>query len=138
MNQKSKTLSQVVPILVAALVCDTACTDPSSGKHTLVGIFDIITAPKFPMRRPFSLYLKIADAEGYYKFEVIFVQVSTGKRLAGAEGEIQADDRAKAIDLRIGFPPLPIPSEGRYEFQVWANSMYLGSTCIDTVKQNLP
>ena len=126
-------LSQVVPVLVAALVCDVAAADPSTGKKNLIGIFDRINVTKFPTRRPVSIYFKVADAEGRYEIQVRYVQVKTGKILAQAEGGLQANDRLASTDLYIQFPPLPIPEEGRYDFQVWANSMFLGSTFIDAV-----
>jgi len=77
--------------------------------------------------------MKLTDAEGYYKTQVRYVQVSSGKVLAEAEGELNARDRLASTDIYIEFPPLPIPKEGRYEFQAWANSVFLGSTFIDAV-----
>ena len=44
---------------------------------------------------------------------------------------MQARDRLSSTDLCISFPPVSIPVPGRYEFQIWANSMFLGSTFID-------
>ena len=82
-----------------------------------------------------SLYFKVTDAEGFYKFEVRYVQVNTGKVLANAEGELRATDRLAAADLHLPFQPLPMPEEGRYEFQIWANSMFLGSTSINAIRR---
>ena len=138
MTQGKQILSQIVPVLAAALVCDVACTDPSTGKHTLIGIFHTLHVMRFPTQRPYSLYLKVSGAEGYYEMDVRFVHVASSKILAKAEGKMQSNSRVVAMDLYIPFPPLKIPSEGQYEFQVWANSVYLGSTCIDALKQNLP
>ena len=120
--------------MVAALVCDTAVVDPTTGKKSLIGIFDAVHSPSFPTQRPISLYFKVADAEGYYKMEVRFVQADTGEVLAGADGELMANDRLTATDLHLPFPPLSMPMEGRYEFQIWANSMFLGSTSIRAVQ----
>jgi len=133
---KQRPLSQIVPVLVAALVCDVAVTDPSTSKSNLIGIFDRIHVAKFPTNRQMSLYFKLTDAEGYYKFEVRYVQVKTGKVMAGAEGEHESRDRLKSADMHIAFPPLPIPTEGRYEFQIWANSIFLGATFIDAVPRH--
>ena len=124
-------LSEVAPLLVAALVCDVAVTDPSSGKRSLIGIFDHVRVAKFPTTRHVSLYFKIADAQGHYDFEVRYVQAGTGEILARAEGKVVAPDRLSSSDMHLQFPPLPIPTPGRYEFQVWANSMFLGSTFMD-------
>lgn len=136
MAQQKQPLSQVVPVLVAVLVCDIAVPDPSTGKKNLIGIFNRINVGKFPTSRPISMYLKLTDAEGYYEFDIRFVQLKTGAILAGARGELTARDRLASTDLCIGFPPLPVPEEGRYEFQVWVNSMFLGSTFLDAVQRN--
>ena len=130
---EQRTLSNVVPVLVAALVCDVAVADPSTGKKNLIGIFDRVTVGEFPTNRQMSLYMKVTDAEGYYKTEVRYVQVGSGKVLAKAEGELHSSNRLVSIDQIIRYPPLPIPKEGRYEFQIWANDIFLGATFVDAV-----
>jgi len=129
-----KQLSNVVPVLVAAIVCDVAVKDPSTGKVSLIGIFDRISVLNFPTKRPLSLYVKLTDAEGNYDFNVKYVQVESMKNLAGAGGSFVFKDRLASSDLFISFPPLPIPEEGRYEFQIWANSVFLGRAFIDAIK----
>lgn len=125
--------STVVPMLLAALVCDVAVADPSSGKRNLIGIFDNINAGKLPTTRPMSVYLKLADAEGLYKIEVRFVKVRDGELLAGAACELQVPSRLQSSDFHLQFPPLPFPEAGRYEFQIWCNSMFLGSASLQVV-----
>ena len=127
-------LSEVVPLLVAALVCDVAVADPSTGKKNLIGVFDQIRVEEFPAARPVSLYFKIADAQGRYDFDVRYVQADTDEILARAEGKMFASDRLASSDLYLPFPPLSIPNPGRYEFQIWANTMFLGSTFIDAIQ----
>ncbi len=128
---ENQPLSEIAPLLVAALVCDVAVADPTTGKKNLIGIFDQVRVGEFPTKRPITLYFKIGDAEGRYEFEVRYVRAETDEVLAKAEGEVQARDRLSSTDLYISFPPIPIPATGRYEFQIWANSMFLGSTFID-------
>jgi hypothetical protein len=138
MVQKKRSLSNVVPVLVAALVCDVAVADPSTNKKNLIGIFDRINVGKFPTERQMSLYMKVTDTEGDYDTEVRYLQVSSGKVLAKAEGKLHSENRLASIELIIQFPPLLIPEEGRYEFQVWANSMFLGATFIDALPRPRP
>jgi uncharacterized protein DUF6941 len=133
--EESPELSQVVPLLVAALVCDVAVADPSTWKKNLIGIFDRIFVGQFPTQRPTSLYIKLTDAEGLYRFQVRYVQADSGLQLGLGEGEFQVTDRRASLDLHMAFPALPLPTEGRYEFQVWANSIFLGSTFIDAVQR---
>jgi hypothetical protein len=131
MTQNNKVLSNVIPVLVAALICDVAVMEPNTGKKSLISIFDRINVGKFPTKRPVSMYMKITDAEGHYKTEVRYIHVNSGKILAKAEGELEAKNRLLSIDVVINFPPLPIPEKGRYEFQVWANNVFIGSSFID-------
>jgi hypothetical protein len=135
MTQEPRSLSSVVPVLVAALVCDVAVADPSTNKKNLIGIFDRISVGKFPTKRPMSLYVKVTDADGYYQTEVRYVHVSSGKVMAEARGELQANNKLASPEILIHFPPLPIPEEGRYEFQIWANKMFLGTTFIDAISR---
>ena len=133
MTQESRALSQVVPVLVAALVCDVAVADPSTHKKNLIGVFDRVNVGEFPTSRPMSLYVKVTDAEGDYDTEVRYVQVGSGKVLAQAQGKLHSASRLASAELLIKFPPLPIPAEGRYEFQVWTNSVFLGAASINAV-----
>jgi hypothetical protein len=133
--EESHVQSQVVPLLVAALVCDVAVADPSTGKKSLLGIFDRMNVGKFPTQHPMTLYFKLTDAEGHYEIAVRYVEVSSGKVLAEATGEMEVTDRLISVDLYMSFPPLPIPGPGRYEFQIWANGMFLGTTFMDAAQR---
>jgi|SRR5882672_2130214 len=124
--------SKVVPVLVAALVCDVAVMDPTTGKKSLIGVFDRLNVGTFPTSHQMSLYLKVADAQGHYDIEVRF-QKAGGTPIAGATMKLDAPDRLLSQDVYLAFPPLPIPEEGRYEFQVFANSIYLGAAFLDAV-----
>jgi hypothetical protein len=130
-NEEQTRPSKVIPHLVAALVCDAAATDPTTRKKSLIGIFDRLWVGRFPTQRPVSVYIKLTDAEGEYSIEVRFVQVSSGQALAGATGRVRIDNRLTSVDMVLQSPPLTIPAEGRYEFQIYANDIYLGGTFID-------
>lgn len=131
-------LSQRVPLLIAALVCDNGTTDPSTNKRTLIGIFDSIYASSFPSSRKIYLYFKLTEAEGYYDLEIRYIKQNTNETLAYARGELVAEDLLKSTEILIPMSPIPIPEEGRYEFQIWANSMFLGSTSIDASLRVMP
>lgn len=123
----------MVPVLVAALICDVAVQDPVTGKKNLIGIFDRLWAGKFPTARPISLYIKITDAEGKYVLEVKYVKLDTDEVLGAATAEFKVEDRLQSFDFVIQLPPAPIPEAGRYEFQIWANETFIGSAFLDAV-----
>ncbi len=82
-----------------------------------------------------SVYVKLTDAEGSYKIRLRYVQTGSGQELAWVEAPAESPSRLGSLDFVISTPPLLIPSEGRYEFQVFANDIYLGGTFIDAVAQ---
>lgn len=114
-------------MLTGPILCDLAARDPASGKWNLIGIFNQVNASRFPTQRPLSVYLKLSDAEGRYKLEIRYIQVSSGKQLAVASADVNISDRLATQDLGVAFPKVPIPDGGKYEFQVWSNERYLGA-----------
>ena len=131
---KHRKESRVVPVLVAALICDVAVEDPSTRKKNLIGIFDRIWSRRFPAQRVMSLYIKLTDAEGLYNIAAKFVERSSGSTLAEVQATLQVEDRLSSVDMYLPSPPLPIPRKGRYEFQIWANSVFLGTTFLDAAQ----
>lgn len=129
-EERPERLSQVVPFLMAALVCDAAATDPNTGKKSLLGIFDRIQAVEFPTRRVVTLYFRIGDAEGRYRMSVKFVSLKDGTIIYDTDAEISIPDRLATSELEVVINPLEIPAPGKYELQLWANSAYVGATSI--------
>jgi len=132
MAEPERSPSKLVPLLLAVLVCDTAATDPGTGKKSLIGIFDKVFGT-FPSQRPLTIYVRLTDAEGFYSFKLKYVQAGTGQTLAEVEGEAVIRDRLGASDFYVTTPPLVIPAVGRYEIQVWFNDVFVGSTFLDAV-----
>ena len=130
------TLSHVMPFLQAGLICDAGVVDPHSGKKTLIGIFDRIIARDFPTRRMLSIYMRMSDAAGHYRFQLEFAQVATGAILATAESEVvQLFDRTKAFDILVPLGALEIPASGAYEFRIKANNAFLGLISLEAISQ---
>lgn len=134
MAEGTEELSRVVPVLVAALICDVAVADPASGKKSLIGIFDRINVAHFPTQHPMFLYFKVADAEGKYDLSIRFIYSKTNSLLAEARGGFNAPSRLMSVDNFVVFPPLAMVSPGRYEFHILANSIFLGAAFLDAVE----
>lgn len=131
-----KTPSSIAPpLLVAALVCDVAIADPSTGKKSLIGIFDRIAVKQFPTSRQMSLYLKVTDAIGTHNLSIKYVRTETDEVLGEVQGQLSASDPRRSQDLSVQLPPVPIPAPGRYEFRVFADSVYIGAAFVDAVER---
>ena len=138
MTSEEQNLSRVVPYLLAILVCDSGTVDRNSGKKTLVGIFDRVIAKEFPTSRWLSVYFKLSDAQGNYRFKVQYAQVKTGNILAEAEtrDSLTIKSCLDTFDSLISFPrALLIPEPGQYEFRLHANDMFLGRIAINAVQR---
>lgn len=131
MTENEPVPSKVVPVLVAALICDSAFADPTTGKKNLVGIFDRMWVTRFPTTRPLFLYWKITDGEGKYQVQVRIVHAGKNRKVGQAAGEIYVQERLRAYDYLMDFPPVPFEEPGRYEFQIFMNDAYLGRAVLD-------
>ena len=127
--------SEIVPLLIGPIICDVAAQDPSSGKISLIGVFSNINVAKFPTARQITVYFRLSDAQGQYHVEVRFVRADDGEVIAKAEAEATVKTRFDQPELTIQFPPLPLTVAATYEFQVWANDVFLGSNSL-TVRQS--
>lgn len=122
--------SQVVPVLTAALVCDVAATDPANGKVSVLGIYDRVISPRFPVARPFCVYVRLSDADGLYELKIELVESLTNSVLTSAVATLNAPGRSRAFDFYVTLGPVEFREPGHYTFQVSANDIYLGSAPI--------
>ena len=63
---------QSKPQLLAWLTCDAVHIDPSTGKHTVLGVFSAIRGERFPIVHPFMIwFLTLTDvAAGAHKLRI--------------------------------------------------------------------
>lgn len=130
MPDEARNPSRVPPLLLAALVCDIAVRDPSSGKENIIGIFDRIHVKQFPASRAMSIYFRLTEANGFYPIRIDFVHADADRTMVRLEGELTSDDPGRSLDAHFDFPPLPLPIQGRYEFRIFASDMFLGGASL--------
>jgi len=116
----------LVPTTLAMLLCDSVIVDEMTKKKSLIGVFEDVNAVGFPTQLNCALYAKLVDAEGEYDFKIRLVDLkdeSLVTELPSARAVIPS--RLRAAELAINLIGLPIPQAGKYEFQLYANDMYL-------------
>lgn len=127
MGQPSDFQSSVQPYVVAALLCDQTIIEAGTNRKTLVNIYDTVVAEKFPFTQTFSLYVKITDAQGLYRLRIDLVSITANRILESTDaGAFTIDDRLRSMDLLLSIT-VPVPTEGSYEFRVFANDAFLTS-----------
>ena len=125
-----------VPSLLSVLICDTVIVDAQSQKKTLVGLFDLVAVSQVPFTQKVGFYAKLTDIEGIYTFGIRLVQLGDEEQLLveGTAGPYEVDDRLTNIEIALNLPPFNITEYGRYEFQFFANDIYVGRAMMTVVK----
>lgn len=124
------------PVVKSFVIADTVIQDRMSGKWSIIGVFDRIMAPAFPVFHPIAVYLKLGDAQGRYQIK-IELRDSSDRRIAMIEGS-PIDAPGPALEVGFRAPPIPLEKPGSYQFQLFVNGEFLASAPLDLVQVQLP
>ena len=117
------------PIVNAMLICDKVITEVGSNKKSLIGVFENISALKFPCIHHFlSVYIKLTDANGKYVFRLELIDLEDDKIIGKAEmpKEIVVTNPLAIHDLVFNLAGLKFERPGKYEFRIYANEEVFG------------
>ena len=117
--------------LEAALLWDATAVDRSTGKQSLLGIFETVLRSRFPGARVFSLYGRIVGAKGPDEFHARRVECRTGAILAQGAWQAVVRTRFAGAEYTIDFPPVELPDAGRDEVRIAANQPFIGIAPLD-------
>ncbi len=126
----------VRPVLVKSfLIADAVIQDRFTGKWSVIGLFDRIMAPSFPVVHPMlAIFLKFGDAQGRYRVR-IELRDATDRRVALFEGiEIEVKDPSQSAEVGLPAPMLPLEKPGKYQFQLYVNDEFAASTDLNVVQ----
>ena len=121
-------LSNIVPVPIAFLVCDQVSQDATTGKPTIVGVFNNIGSQQYPAQHSqLTLYIKMIDCEGQYQSRIEFFRVSTQEKLLEATGTVSSQNRHAYTEIVVPIVNLPLPAAGEYEFRLWMNDKFISN-----------
>ena len=123
-----------VPNVLAMLVCDQVIAEQGTGKKSLIGIFDNIFAIAFPTQARLAVYVKLADAHGKYKIRVRLVKLKDETAVADINADADIPDPTSPTELAINLVGIGLPEAGKYEFQLWANEVYLHRITLNAIQ----
>lgn len=118
-----------VPKANAMLICDYVITEHETGKKSLIGIFETINASQFPViHHAMSVYVKLTDANGSYRFQLDLVDLQNDQVLTKCEipNELKISNPLKSSELVFNLHGLKFPHSGEYEFRIFANDRIFG------------
>ncbi|MCB9799774.1 MAG: hypothetical protein H6757_03320 [Candidatus Omnitrophica bacterium] len=118
-----------IPKTNAMLVCDYVITEQGTNKKSLIGVFENISAGKFPCTHPsLSVYIKLTEGNGVYRFRLELVELKSD-RIIG-KGELPNDVTMRnpriAHELVFNLRSLRFNQAGDYEFRIFANDRIFG------------
>jgi hypothetical protein len=129
---------QPIPTLLAFLVCETVIHDAQTQKKTVVGIFSHLLSEKVPSSANVGLYGKLVEGSGQYRLKIRLVHLKDEKLVMEAGLDANWAVPEQPLELSINLRGLPIPDFGQYEFQMFANEVYLGRAVFRVDKMPLP
>lgn len=128
-----------IPSVVAMLVCDQVIAEQGTGKKSLIGVFENIHAPGFPvLQGRMAVYARLVDAEGKYRFLIRLVKLDGEKIVAELQFETEIADRLSAAELPINIANIVLPEAGKYEFQLYANDVFLHRVTMNVIHGGFP
>lgn len=110
---------QSKPQLLAWLTCDGVHIDPSSGKHTLLGVFSNIRGQGFPVVHPFMIwFLTLCDcAAGQHRIR-ISMGLDPTRMQTLIERSFESKSPLQRINLINEIRGLSFPSPGEYSILI--------------------
>lgn len=127
------------PIVKSFLIADAVIQDRLTGKWSIIGLFDRVMAPAFPVVHPtVALYFRLSDAQGRYRIKVEF-RDANDRRVGLFEGiEIEVKDPSMAIELGLPTHLLRLEKPGRYQFQLYINDEYAAAAELSALQLPTP
>ena len=132
-----------VPKTNAMLICDYVITERGTNKKSLIGVFENIGAVQFPCtHHSLSVYIKLTDAQGSYRFRLELVDLKTDTVTGRSDmpEPIQIPNPLVTHELVFNLRGLRFPRAGEYEFRIFANDRIFGqkSFIVNEIKPNGP
>ena len=127
------------PSLNAMLLCDHTIREAGTGKISLIGVFENISAARFPVvHRTLSVYAKLGDAEGEYAIRLELLRLDDGHVVA--QGTLRATfvDRMTPGELIFALENLGFDRPGRYEFRLHANERFVAGKSFTVIPAGPP
>lgn len=111
------------------LVCDYVITEQGTKKKSLIGIFENIGANKFPfIHASLSVYIKLTEARGQYRFRLELVHLKTDKVIGQGEipHNVDIPNPLMSHELVFNLRGIHFRDPGEYEFRIYANDRIFG------------
>lgn len=108
------------PDVLALIVCDQIITDRLTGKQSIIGMFSMIHAPRFPVSHPqLSVFASLTGGRGKVPLIIRIVDANEARKpLVQGQGEVEFQNPLAIANLALQFHGLVFPEAGEYRVQL--------------------
>jgi hypothetical protein len=116
------------PQALALVICDTVIDDRTTGKKTLVGIFNNIASQKVPVRHPeLHVFVSLTDGNGVYGAKLECRHRDSGEKVFELKGDIRFDDPNGVVELNFALHGIVFSKFGMHSFDFYCDDKIVSS-----------
>lgn len=116
------------PSVLSINICDSIIRDERTKKVSLIGLFNSIFAPTFPVRHPvMHVYIALTNGHGLYKLNVRLTRAEDNVPIVSMEGPIEFPDPLTVVELNIEWKGVEFNKPGEYVVEVLSDTALIGS-----------
>jgi hypothetical protein len=119
----------VLPLLKALILADHVYIDRTTGKKVIAGTFNHLFGREFPTvsRGRKHFFASLTDVHGPVRLSARMVSLEENETLLSVGPfEVEGEDPLDTVELVVELPPLPMPREGVYVFEILSGENVLG------------
>ncbi len=121
------------PKYLAMLLCDYVIRDGETNNKSLIGIFNRIVAPKFPVRHDrLHAFIALTDGRGEYSARMQ-IRGPSGNVMFKSDGKISLSDPLAVAEVNFLIRGLVIPEPGRYFVEFLCDGEMIVDRAFDAV-----
>jgi hypothetical protein len=104
---------------LAFILCDSVISDKITNKNSLIGLFNIIYAKKFPFVFPvINAFISLTQGHAQnYECSLSCVKEDTNKQIWSSPGKINMTDPLGVLEINFEIRNILFPEAGIYRFE---------------------
>jgi hypothetical protein len=106
------------PIGEALILCDQIITEAVTNKKSLIGIFNFVMSPRFPLQHSFSIFCVMSNGRGEMTVELRCVRMDDSFEVAKIAAPIVLPDPNTVLELVLRFENIPFERPALYTFEL--------------------
>ena len=117
-----------LPNILAINICDDIIRDETTKKISLIGLFNCIRAPKFPIiHKALRVYVCLTNGHKMCKGELRFINDADNTIIFSAEGNIPFKNPLQIVELNFGIANLRFEKPGNYRIEFFCDGHPAGN-----------